>query len=568
MKKFFNNLFSKKEKEPDLENNGLIGIKNGKFIKGNLSTTKDEELPTMNVIQSENLKVLVNGVEVVGDIKIFKDDEVEFQINDPIVTEQDVRYELRHSDDLMKVYMKKIIKRGTKRALQDYKFSKSIDTLVSVVEYTPTPCDPFDLKFDIQSEGYKGIYLEENITKLAESTIDLELEVLCGTKPIDGVAPYFTRVHEEKSINIISKDDIIAEYVPAVMPIEGRNVFGDPIELDFSYTLPLIGKNVVGKDGKLIAERDGRLTFDEKVIEITPQLVITGDLSAKDGPIIFNEGDIVIEGKVLEKSIIKATGAVFAKEGIFGSTIYAGDSLNVKGNISGSNVYVGANKFILIKAMRFLTELKPKVDNLQFSSISKYINSVFTKEMFKLHDLFEDILEEDLNNFFKNIKLAVQLTEYSFKNVNRKALTDQDKENLMACQEALRALLIEAEGLDHYPDSKAIMENITNSELYCSGAVEITGEGTYLSFIESGEKVVVKNKVNGGTIIAEKQIEVGEFKSYNSVDFGLIVYDKKGNIRIKKRYPDTTIKVHETKNVSLDLEYNVNFREPNNASLK
>lgn len=557
-KRFTRNKSTKDQFEPT---HGVVSILDGVVtIKNPHNLTNNELYATLTIPENEQITVLVNGEKCTERVVLRETDQVELLYSEEILQEATCSYDFSVSDDRMTVQAKKQVMIGKKKKIADVKATQHAVITIHETTYFPSVTPIQEVEDLLSENGYTGILLKENIELLSTSNENVTAEVIKGIQPIEGVAAYYREVFQTKSINFIPKGEVIAILESEVSPIDGADVFGNPLTLALDYTLPTLGKHVKMEQGIITATRDGRLTFDEKIIEIIPQLIIQGDLKEGDGPIIFNDGDVVIEGRILEKSVIRATGAVYANSGIYGATVLSNQGVFVKGNISSSRVYAGYDLLLNIKSQRFLKELYPKIENLQFASVLRYMDNLFSKELFRLFHLFNPYLTDDMKLFCSSLEAAVEMTKRSFASIDKRNLSDFDKENILSCQEAFKDLLQRSEAFELDKPAPITSDNITNSTLYASGVIDVTGDGTYLSFMESAEKVTVKGKVNGGTTIAEKSIEVAEFKSHNTSDYGLIVFDEKGSIRIRKRFPDTTIKVADQKNIAYDMEYNVYYR--------
>jgi len=561
MKNFFDNIknsFNKKNNEPVF---GTVTIKDGNVsVKNPIFEAGVEKLPVLSIPTHPNLTVLINGKAVTGEVFVSHEDEITLSIEEPVIRSGASFFTSFVSDDRMTVYMKKEIKMGEKWSIQDVNESQKAEITITSVPFLPELGTVDEIKTQLETEGFEGEYMMDNIQMLCEAKDTIELDVLKGKLPFEGIAAKYNLIFQQSSINFIPKNEIIAILEPEIPAVDGVDVFGNLLPIELKYKLPSLGSNVHEEEGVLKAKKDGRLIFDENQIEVIPQLVIQGDLNESDGPIIFGDGDIVIEGRVLEKSFIKASGSIFAKDGIYGATVISDGSVYVNGNISSSKVYAGIPSLLYLKASRFLNTLRDKVDHMQFSSSVSYINSKYVSEMFSIFELIENQIDEKTRLFYHDLLVFKNETESSLLHLKKKDTAEVDHETLELLKENLKILIsrMNMEKSDILSEIKS--DNVTNSTLYASGEIEITGAGTYLSFMESAKFVKVKGKVNGGTILAETFIEVNEFKSYNTTDFGLIVFDEKGYIKIVKRHPDTTIKVSDKKNTTFDTEFNVMFK--------
>lgn len=151
----------------------------------------------------------------------------------------------------------------------------------------------------------------------------------------NGVADY----KASNYVRQIMKGDVICDITPPVQGTEGMQVDGKVAKPKSIRELKIPqGKNTeLTEDGlQLIASIDGNLEYRNRVFEISPVLVIPGDVDYEIGNINFN-GDVRIKGDVRENFTVTATGAIIVDGLVEAANIDAGGDLLITRGVVGDN---------------------------------------------------------------------------------------------------------------------------------------------------------------------------------------------------------------------------------------
>lgn len=198
-----------------------------------------------------------------------------------------------------------------------------------------------------------------------------EVKVAMGEPACDGTDGYyeyrFNRVIDKKpdakadgtidywsisSIENVKKNQIIAQYKPAVQGISGYNVKGKSLMPKRARELPpLKGKGFERlEDGvTYISSMDGKIEFSNDRIVISEIYEIMGDADISIGNIDF-AGDVVIYGKVCEGLHIKIGGNLTVNGTVEACVIEAGkDIIFRSGMLGGYKASVKAGGNIIAK---------------------------------------------------------------------------------------------------------------------------------------------------------------------------------------------------------------------------
>lgn len=156
-----------------------------------------------------------------------------------------------------------------------------------------------------------------------------------------------------RSMNLlenVSKDQLIAQYHPVILGVEGIDVCGKAIPAEAVRELPqLKGRGISPRDqeNKIYALEDGKIAVKDNEVEIRTVHEVNGDVDYITGFVDFN-GDLMINGNVGRDVTIRAGKTVTITGTVESAHIEAGGDVilkcGIQGNekaviISGGNVY-------------------------------------------------------------------------------------------------------------------------------------------------------------------------------------------------------------------------------------
>lgn len=185
---------------------------------------------------------------------------------------------------------------------------------------------------DMRYEGIASGVLEDLTQEFVSNKQYLHIfPVAKGLLPVDGTDGVITDCFQRQGVmkvraeagqtvdfarenlmQIVRKGEIICRSKPPAPGQNGMDVTGKilPCRQGESCQLPA-GENIrISQDGLLLlADLDGVVYVDNERFCVNKQRIIPGHVELKDGPIRV-EGDIYIEGDVLEGAVVEATGNV------------------------------------------------------------------------------------------------------------------------------------------------------------------------------------------------------------------------------------------------------------------
>ncbi len=144
---------------------------------------------------------------------------------------------------------------------------------------------------------------------------------------------------ELDSITQVKEGDVIAEIIEPTEGEPGEDVFGQPVPAQPGKPVPhaaRIGRNVaLSEDGrKAIAKVTGLVIVEKGKLVVSALYKIGGDVDFETGNIKF-DGDVTINGFVLEDFKVEATGSVQVAKNVERATVIAGTDIHVAGGIIG-----------------------------------------------------------------------------------------------------------------------------------------------------------------------------------------------------------------------------------------
>lgn len=140
--------------------------------------------------------------------------------------------------------------------------------------------------------------------------------------------------------NRVLKNDKIATFREALPGQNGKSISGFllPAAPQSAKRSPIIGKNVVERDGALYAEKEGMVNFDPDLISVIPTKVLSREVSGKN---IHFDGNIIILSQVTN-STIKATHDVILHGRVQDSVVEASGFAYLLTGLSGKRSQVRA----------------------------------------------------------------------------------------------------------------------------------------------------------------------------------------------------------------------------------
>ena len=520
---------------------GTVSVAKHKLIVKN---PKDPagEFATIAVPSDSLFSVSVNDKKVVGECKVSETDKIDIHLKEP--KEPEISFEHRISEDRITVFLRKNVTMGSKYLLKNSEPSNSLVLEIEEVPYIEPHSKDFLLQY-LDKEKFVGKADEIALQQIGLSHESIELPVLNGSTPYEGVAAHYKLLLTLSDIKFVQKGTPFAQYVEEVPPVNGVDVKGKEIKMNLKSKLPILKDGVENQNGVLVSTRDGRLEFEDASIRVVPQLIVPRDLTSSDGPIFSDEGDIIVEGSALEGSFIKATGTIHINGGIHYSTLLSDTGINASDNLSYSKVYCGWTELSYQRLTKHLVHLLSLLEQFRFHHHS--IANEFGKKRNDLESLFFDwnknitidtddeliqlVLRFGRNDIKERTLAYLECVKQFFSFKLSSPLND-----IEVCTESVRSLISEVKERKVDKPCDIVVGSVDSSLIYSTGKIEVIGSGVYLSRLESGDSISSVGGVKGGNLIAKNSVSIKKFTTVEE-DHYIKVLNPNGYIEMNQRGP-------------------------------
>lgn len=138
-------------------------------------------------------------------------------------------------------------------------------------------------------------------------------------------------------ITNILKDNVICEIVKPVDPVDGTDVYGQPVKGQKAPELkiPKGNNTYVSDDGlSLCAQNKGNLRLENDLYIVDEVIIINGDVDISTGDIDF-VGKVEVRGNILEGYSVKCVGDITVSGMVEGATIETKGNAEIRGGITG-----------------------------------------------------------------------------------------------------------------------------------------------------------------------------------------------------------------------------------------
>ncbi|MEK3980225.1 FapA family protein [Psychrobacillus sp. FSL K6-2836] len=540
----------------------------------------DQRLP---IIEADGkVKVLVNGERLVKPQIVTSTDKVQVVLENEVIPSS---FWIDIKDNNMMATLS--IKPGKKIVRELEETGPQEHLVISAKE---TESSFIDIRLDEVLQKLKSLKIERGIIypSIRDMLIDGVGEAIIakGISPIEGLDGDIEILidgwednkvddkdilHSEKidyregqSILAVEVGQIIAKKILAIAGKHGSDLFGTIVPSKPVHEVVLkIGKHVEQKDNQIVALTAGRPSIETRgklvKIDVIKEYVHTGDVSLESGNIRF-QGDIRINGNVLDSMFVEAEGRVYIKGTVNRAVIQSGHFMRVEQNVFSSELSVGKVNHIIASLTQVLSELLTYLDHIlgainqilmirqqnkpeeETMKISYLIRLLLEKKYGDFRDLvirFCDIIEQNEQNLDRDWKsLSVKLKEY-FITVSR----DQNIQ-LKALESLIESAreIYEIYFLPPEPNATIELPYGINSTLYSSGNIHIFGQGVYHCSLHADHNVIIKGVCRGGMISAGNDIVLNEVGSENGGKTTISV-PINGKIYINYAHVDTVIQI-------------------------
>lgn len=560
-----------------LDKDGTVAVKEGKLLVNMPNGTG--KYPS--IFPGENVKILLDGMEVKGALPITEDTRFEIVLDDE---EAASSFDVTISSDELEAYICLSQKSGKKYRLADQAESPSLVLHTELIEeISPRPVTIEQIQNQLFSMGITyGIdynaMIEAEGQKLGQKIL-----IAQGKKPVppqNGFIEYLfgkaERVHKEvaekERVDYLDKGMYESVEIGTVLAIlhppkpgqPGITVRGqetsvsDPVEAEIHTGT---GVSLINNDTKAMAVAAGRpvCSGKSKTIKVLPQLIIPGDVDVNTGHIEF-KGDVFIQGNVTEGLMVKSGGNITVTGSVFSGHMMASDNIEIYENLIGGAVVAGGEAAFIARMVPIMSQL-----NQSLNSVLSAIDYLKKNPMFDTKDLNVkgdgSLLKLLIDIKFKDIPKLIQLF-----NQHVQSLMYPPRAEIIECIDALNIKLTGSgllniksleelrEVLERIEAVRRLEEEVSgsaanlsvkyaqNALIDATGFVTVSGPGCYHTQIYSGKGVHIKGVCRGGFVRANGNIYISQIGSHTAVST-IVEVNEDSKIVADQVFPNTVLRV-------------------------
>jgi hypothetical protein len=373
---------------------------------------------------------------------------------------------------------------------------------------------------------------------------------------------------EQRTIHTVEAGTVIGIIHPPVPGRPGVTVTNEPLPAKQTYPLLFkIGQGIHLVGDKVVAIESGRPSIEQKgrlaKASILQKLVHPSDVNLASGNIHFN-GDVTIIGNVQDNMVVEAGGDIVVQKSINGASVFAVNSIIAYQNVIGSELSAGKNNLLIAEMGYLLATISEQMEKMilvinQLTGSSAFKSSDFPRTGLKplIHILLEKkfktftTIAKKYMNFYQKGKQFLFDEEWSevSTTLNRLFLTVSNEfttlEEIVELSNKIKTLY-ESSQSPAEPKSYITISSATNSQLYCSGNITITGKGCINTKIHAEGKLQIEKVLRGGEVYANGGVQINETGSESGTST-IVAVPSDQTIRINKAMEGTILKIGHTR---------------------
>ena len=538
-------------------------------------------MPAVCVIpDDERLTVFISVRRVVGRVAVTREQQIELSFaHIPPVR----AFAVDVSADRLQVSVHATVRVGVRRRLEEAGPAHEVELRIVDEEWPAEEGSAATIHKLLTERGFQGELDEQAVASLCAATCDTSRSVLRGRIPKAGHAERFLPcglpenwVSEESEAPWVAQGALVAQLEGAVSPVPGRDVTGLELLTFEDGGRQSLGRGVRQTGDTVVAARAGRVLFTRARIDVIPELVLEGDLTEREGQVIF-DGDVLVRGSLQEGASIKASGNVNIHGDALEATVEAGRGVSVTGAVLRANIHGGLAQSVhqrmygqvvqlnddwmrfqedyglLIKQAMLRADIQDKLHLLA--------DMLLVRRHSHLDDLFVACASWEDSYYLRYDAQIAELTEQirqKWRRDVRQSLVWEDIEKLaellQTVKEHLRLLLTE-------PLSAVSVHSVSSSQVDATGDIVVHGVGVFSSHLESGRDIVADGVVRGGFLLADRAVRIGELGSPAGVESSVRVKRADGIVHIGVRHGNTLIDLAGKRSRNTNTEQGVRWGE-------
>ena len=536
------------------------------------------------VPDDERLTVRIDGRRVVGRVALTRDQEISVTlVHKPPVR----RFTVEVAEDRLQASVRATVRPGARRVLQEVGPVHEAVLCIVEDEWRPEDVPASEVLDLLKQRGLKGEPDLRAVAELCSAQLETALVVLRGKPPVVGRGERYRPcgmaanwVEQQGEAPWVAKGALVGQLDPAVPPVPGRDVMGQEVRVFEDGGRQVLLRGVRDAGGTVIAVRPGRILFTRARIDVVPELVLEGDLTSRDGQVIF-DGDVAVRGSLQEGALVKASGRVVVSGDVLESTVEAGRDVEITGAVLRANIHGGLARALYTRAHVLVTQMLEDWGRFRgdYRQLLEHTDArpdlsgkthllagvLLSRRYHRLDDSFAAAMAWEDSYYLRHdpcINALVQQIRSKWHRDVRQGISPDDIDQFEAAvdeaKEHLRLLLTEALALVR-------AHSISSSQVDATGDIVVHGVGVFSSHMESGRDILVEGVVRGGFVLAERMARMGELGSPVGVESSVRVNSPDGLIRIGVRHGNTLIDLAGRRSRSAGTEHNVKWGEQSHA---
>lgn len=466
---------------------------------------------------------------------------------------------------------------GSKYTLNDQAPSHTVTLSVSKEVLEPPSLTLEHVREIIEIEGLvHGVDLSSLTPELLQRSSGL-VTIARGTLPIPPQQPQIHYVFKEDKpdvdleslridyyevhgISSVKVGTPLAVKTPGKPGVPGKNVYGGVIPAEPLKEMEIkVGEGaVLSEDGLTASASIGGLpVLSNGVVQVLPIFELNGDADISTGNITM-DGAIIIHGNVQENVKVESSNGTILVDGLVsGAQLRASGSISVGKNVLRSQLHAGGQTVVQLKTASMIHNIGNQLDQL----IKAYDAVVAQTADIPVENLVKHLLELKFYSLPKDIKAFAEyfstisiphhhglhelVAGLTINLLGQGPLQIKDVQILKDLYSLLRTqeMILDSKTKT---DSNIVVGYLQNSHLEASGAVTVTGQGSYYSSIVAGQGFFMERGVfRGGDItVANGDIAVKELGGPTGVLTEVFIV-KEGRITANRVHPNVTVSIGE-----------------------
>lgn len=553
--------------------NGKVWIKDSRLFVQNpgVGGANPEVTPC------EGVQLIINGVLAVEKTAVSEKDTIEIKIEPVVVLPGS--YKITVPADGLSAILSVETGLVQNYTLQDSEPTPDLTMMASFEEAVSCPFTSAEIAADLEkreiSYGLKQNIIDALLAKPREGdyiiaeglppgeTTNDTVELITDKQSESDADHRNRKIDFREMVEILSVDDgeELATKKSGQQGDDGMKVTGVTIPA----TKPVIIELVAGsgaeasEDGLIVkATNSGspviKRSGNKYHITVQPVLNHKGDVDLASGNLKF-KGDIKVMGAVREGMSVMASGKVEINGMVFESKISAMQGINIKQNITSSNLLSGGNNalvenfFSIIDPLHDdlveLTKLLPglaKHPQLQNVKTGQLVQVLIDKKFNKIPSLITELFKLADNNTFGLPPEMSEMIKYIALNI--RGLNILKLESVDQVTKIVNSIEASHATMEREAHKKA---NITfpyavNSTIESSGDVKVTGRGCINTTIRAAGSVSIAGVFRGGDVFAGGDVSINEAGSELGAKT-LIRTGEKQKVLLKKVFEGVRIQI-------------------------